>query len=49
MRRRLPTVIRRSSQTKEPIEWQADVYSSCLLIPRRRLLLGPLDHAHRPI
>jgi Zn-dependent peptidase ImmA (M78 family) len=30
-----PTVICRSSQAKEPIEWQADFYSSCLLMPRR--------------
>ena len=33
-----PTVICRSSQAKEPIEWQADVFSSCLLMPRRRVL-----------
>ncbi len=32
-----PTVICRSSQSKEPIEWQADFYSSCLLMPRRRV------------
>src|SRR5208283_5078728 len=30
-----PTVICRSSQAKEPIEWQADFFSSCLLMPRR--------------
>ena len=29
-----PTVICRSSQAKEPIEWQADFFSSCLLMPR---------------
>ena len=29
-----PTVICRSSQAKEPIEWQADLYSSCVLMPR---------------
>jgi hypothetical protein len=31
-----PTVICRSSQAREPIEWQADFFSSCLLMPRRR-------------
>ena len=30
-----PTVICRSSQAKEPIEWQAEFYSSCLVMPRR--------------
>ena len=28
-----PSVICRSSQAKEPIEWQADFYASCLLMP----------------
>lgn len=32
-----PTVICRSSQAKEPIEWQADYFSSCLLMPRHRV------------
>jgi hypothetical protein len=32
-----PTVICRSSQAKEPIEWQADFYSSCLMMPRSRV------------
>lgn len=32
-----PTVICRSSQAKEPVEWQADFFSSCLLMPRRRV------------
>jgi hypothetical protein len=32
-----PTVICRASQAKEPIEWQADYFSSCLLMPRRRV------------
>jgi Zn-dependent peptidase ImmA (M78 family) len=32
-----PTVICRSGQPKESIEWQADYYSSCLLMPRRRM------------
>ena len=25
----------RSSQAKEPVEWQADFYASCLLMPRK--------------
>ena len=29
-----PSVVCRSSQAKEPIEWQADFYASCLLMPR---------------
>jgi Zn-dependent peptidase ImmA (M78 family) len=32
-----PTVICRSSQAKEPIEWQADFFSSSLLMPRCRV------------
>lgn len=32
-----PTVICRSSQKTQPIEWQANYYSSCLLMPRRRV------------
>jgi len=32
-----PTVICRLSQRKDRIEWQADFYSSCLLMPRRRV------------
>jgi Zn-dependent peptidase ImmA (M78 family) len=32
-----PTVICRSSQVKEPIEWQANFFSSCLLMPRLRV------------
>ena len=30
----VPSVICRSSQAKEPVEWQADFYASCLLMPR---------------
>lgn len=30
-----PSVICRSSQAKEPIEWQADFYASCLMMPRK--------------
>ena len=29
-----PSVICRSSQAKDPVEWQADFYASCLLMPR---------------
>jgi Zn-dependent peptidase ImmA (M78 family) len=30
-----PSVVCRSSQTKERVEWQADAYASCLLMPRK--------------
>jgi hypothetical protein len=30
-----PTVVWRSSQAKERVEWQADFYASCLLMPRK--------------
>jgi len=30
-----PSVVCRSSQKKAPIEWQADFYAGCLLMPRR--------------
>lgn len=33
-----PTVICRSSRAKDPIEWQADFFSSCLLMPRDHVL-----------
>jgi Zn-dependent peptidase ImmA (M78 family) len=32
-----PSVVCRSSQAKAPIEWQADYYASCLLMPRDQL------------
>lgn len=32
---REPSVICRTSQAKEPIEWQADYFSACLLMPRQ--------------
>jgi Zn-dependent peptidase ImmA (M78 family) len=35
---RQPTVVCRSSQAKERIELQADLYSSCLLMPRKLVL-----------
>jgi hypothetical protein len=30
-----PSIVCRSSQAKEPVEWQADFYASCLLMPRK--------------
>lgn len=33
-----PTVICRTSQAKERIEWQADYFSSCILMPRQFVL-----------
>ena len=30
-----PSVVCRSSQAREPVEWQADFYASCLLMPRK--------------
>lgn len=33
-----PTVICRSSQKKAPIEWQANYFSSCFLMPRQSVL-----------
>jgi Zn-dependent peptidase ImmA (M78 family) len=32
-----PSVICRSSQAKESVEWQADYYASCLLMPRQQV------------
>jgi len=32
-----PTVICRASQENEPVEWQANFFGSCLLMPRRRV------------
>jgi hypothetical protein len=32
------SVICRSSQAKEPIEWQADFYASCLVMPKELLI-----------
>ena len=31
----VPSVVCRSSQAKDPVEWQADFYASCLLIPHQ--------------
>jgi Zn-dependent peptidase ImmA (M78 family) len=33
-----PAVVCRTSQAKEPIEWQADFYASCLLMPRKLVI-----------
>jgi Zn-dependent peptidase ImmA (M78 family) len=33
-----PTVVCRTSQAKERVEWQADFYASCLLMPRKMVL-----------
>ena len=33
-----PSVVCRSSQAKEPVEWQADFYASCLLMPRKLVI-----------
>jgi hypothetical protein len=33
-----PSVVCRSSQAKEPVEWQADYYASCLLMPRKLVM-----------
>ena len=33
-----PSVVCRSSQPKEPVEWQADFYASCLLMPRKLVM-----------
>ena len=33
-----PSVVCRSSQAKEPVEWQADFYVSCLLMPRQLVI-----------
>ena len=33
-----PPVVCRSSQAKEPVEWQADFYASCLLMPRKLVM-----------
>jgi Zn-dependent peptidase ImmA (M78 family) len=39
-----PTVICRSAQAKERVEWQADFYASCLLMPRK-LVFAAWDEA----
>jgi Zn-dependent peptidase ImmA (M78 family) len=39
-----PSIVCRSSQAKEPVEWQADFYASCLLMPRK-LVMAAWDDA----
>ena len=39
-----PSVVCRSSQAKAPVEWQADFYASCLLMPRK-LVIAAWDEA----
>lgn len=39
-----PSVVCRSSQAKERVEWQADFYASCLLMPRK-LVFAAWDEA----
>jgi IrrE N-terminal-like domain len=36
--RRRPNIICRPSQSKERVEWQADFYASCLLMPRKLVM-----------
>jgi Zn-dependent peptidase ImmA (M78 family) len=33
-----PSVVCRSSEAKEPVEWQADFYAACLLMPRKLVI-----------
>jgi hypothetical protein len=45
-----PSVVCRLSQAKEPVEWQADFYASCLLMPRK-LVMATWDEMfpdHKP-
>jgi Zn-dependent peptidase ImmA (M78 family) len=45
-----PSFICRSSQAKERVEWQADFYASCLLMPRHLVMEAWKTHygSHRP-
>jgi IrrE N-terminal-like domain len=42
-----PTVVCRSSLAKERVEWQADFYASCLLMPRRLVHAEWQEHLGR--
>jgi hypothetical protein len=42
--KRQPNIICRPSQSKERVEWQADFYASCLLMPRKLVIQGWQDH-----
>jgi hypothetical protein len=44
LHKRQPNIICRPSQSKERIEWQADFYASCLLMPRKLVIQGWQDH-----
>lgn len=39
-----PAVVCRSSQAKQRVEWQADFYASCLLMPRKLVMQAWRDH-----
>ena len=39
-----PTFISRSGGPKEPVEWQADYYASCLLMPREMVIAAWREH-----
>jgi Zn-dependent peptidase ImmA (M78 family) len=39
-----PSILCRTSKAKERIEWQADFYGSCLLMPRAMVLAAWRDH-----
>jgi Zn-dependent peptidase ImmA (M78 family) len=43
-RGRQPNIICRPSQSKERVEWQADFYASCLLMPRKLIMQAWQDH-----
>jgi IrrE N-terminal-like domain len=43
-RGRRPNIICRPSQSKERVEWQADFYASCLLMPRNLVMRAWQDH-----
>jgi Zn-dependent peptidase ImmA (M78 family) len=39
-----PSIVCRSSQAKERVEWQADFYASCLLMPRKLIFETWREH-----
>ncbi len=43
-RGRRPNIICRPSQSKERVEWQADFYASCLLMPRNLIMQAWQEH-----
>jgi hypothetical protein len=42
--KRQPNIICRPRQSKERVEWQADFYASCLLMPRKLIMQAWQDH-----